>query len=395
MKKRLLALAMGLLALGMTTGVSGSSDAGSHKIGVLVYDIADEEVMAFREYLQEYVAPTFGDVQFQYSDSIMSEEEALDFIDRAGSDGVEGILSFLSYDLEAEVDACEESGMYYMIASGTVPEDQLEAVKKNPWFLGVAGPGAEMEQQAVEEMTLRFGTMADRSNSYFIMSGGAPYGNEMHRLRTVSVLDTIEEAYGLVFETTPEEMALSAEPLSFQKGALTVTVVPGYANDPSAFETMKSAFDQGVFDTVISVQPLHDMADVIGRLGCRTGIVDCYSIRNLQLFTDGRLDYVVGKYGSMIGPSFALMYNALTGYAEDFRVNGEALEINQCFWSSDNLDDYTEKYTLAASMEMNAYNYEDLFSMCKAYNPDATPESLIKLAGECSYEDVLARRGAA
>ena len=43
-------------------------------------------------------------------------------------------------------------------------------------------------------------------------------------------------------------------------------------------------------------------------------------------------------------------------------------------------------------MEINAYNYEDLYAVCKLYDPDATLEKLKTLAEAYSYEDVLARR---
>ena len=42
---------------------------------------------------------------------------------------------------------------------------------------------------------------------------------------------------------------------------------------------------------------------------------------------------------------------------------------------------------------MNAYNYEDLQHVCKDYNPDASLEELVSLAGAYTYEDALERRG--
>ena len=37
-----------------------------HKIGVLVYDLKDEQVQAFREYLEGYIGENFSDVDFLY-----------------------------------------------------------------------------------------------------------------------------------------------------------------------------------------------------------------------------------------------------------------------------------------------------------------------------------------
>lgn len=62
------------------------------------------------------------------------------------------------------------------------------------------------------------------------------------------------------------------------------------------------------------------------------GTVDCYTETNGELFKNGNLKYLCGKYESIIGPAFAAMYNAVTGYSEDFREDGKAFAIQQGFW---------------------------------------------------------------
>ncbi len=47
---------------------------------------------------------------------------------------------------------------------------------------------------------------------------------------------------------------------------------------------------------------------------------------------------------------------------------------------------------LPPALYVNAYNYEDLRSVCKVFNPDANLEQLKELAKAYTYEDVLARR---
>ena len=66
--------------------------------------------------------------------------------------------------------------------------------------------------------------------------------------------------------------------------------------------------------------------------------------------------------------------------------------ICQGFWSSDSREDYEEKYSLASSIEKEAYNYEDLQKVMAEYTPDATLEDLRKLAEAYTYEDAVARR---
>ena len=135
-----------------------------------------------------------------------------------------------------------------------------------------------------------------------------------------------------------------------------------------------------------------DIADEVSAEGAELAMIDSYTQVNQELFNSGTLQYVTGKYGSIIGPSFALMYNAVTGYADEFREDGKAVQVEQGFWTSDNHDDYTEKYSIASGIYVNAYNYEDLRSVCKVFNPDANLEQLKELAKAYTYEDVLARR---
>ena len=188
----LLALILILLcaACGGTAGKTGQkADTEIHKIGVIVYNTGDDEVIGFREYLQGYIESNFEMVDFVYSDSINTREEELAFIQNACDEGVEGFMSFLTQDLEAEVALCEKNRAYYLLASGTVAAEAFDAVADNPWFLGMFGPGEAFEFQAGADMA-RFFLKEKVGNRYFILSGGAPLGNEMHYQRTLGMLDT-------------------------------------------------------------------------------------------------------------------------------------------------------------------------------------------------------------
>ena len=393
----ILALCLGLAACsggGETPGTPTKptpTDTSLHKIGVIVYNTGDEEVIGFREYLQGYIESNFPMVKFLYSDSIQSEEQELAFIQSACDQGVEGFMSFLSRDLKAEVALCEQNKAYYLLASGTVSDEDFDAVADNPWFLGMFGPGKPFEFQAGADMA-RYFVREQTGNRYFILSGGAPLGNEMHYQRTLGILDAISTAYGVNFPQTRQELAGTAEPITLELDKLTVTICPGYISRDPYLTTAKEAYATGTYDAVLSVLPPADMIDAIGKTPL--GVVDSYNTRNLQLSSEGVLKFVVGKYSSMIGPSFALMLNAVTGHASEFREKGRAIQVTQGFWTSDSQEDYLEKYALSASAAMNAYNFDDLSKVICIYNPDANLNELVALAEACSYRAVQARRGA-
>jgi hypothetical protein len=371
-------------------GVDSVEGANTHKIGVIVYNNADDEVVSFRHYLENYIEEVFPGVTFLYSGNITSEEEELAFIQNACDEGVDGFLSFLTIDLSRELDLCAKNKVYYILASGTTSEDDFEAVADNPWFLGEVGPGTDLEYQTGMAMADHFVNQGF-GDRYFILSGGGSMGNEMHRLRTMGILDRLQETYGVTLDKTSEEIAESADPVRLTAGNLTVCVVPGYISRDEFFGTAREEYKKDQYDVVLSVLPVANMADVVK--GTHLGVVDCFSERNLQLFNRGELSYVAGKYSSLIGPSFAAMYNAVTGYAEDFRDNGKAFQLKQGFWYSVDRKDYEGKYSLANSVVTNAYNYEDLGKVCKVLNPDATLADLESLAGAYSYEEAKKRRG--
>jgi len=400
MKTKLTAL---LLALALLLGAAGCGAQGGdaaaprhsaeplHKIGVIVYNTGDEEVIGFREYLQGYIESNFEMVKFVYSDSIRSAEEELAFIQNACDEGVEGFLSFLSHDLAAEVALCAENEAYYLLASGTVSGEAFESVADNPWFLGMFGPGRPFEFQAGADMA-RFFIGEKLGTRYFVLSGGAPLGNEMHYQRTLGILDAFASAYGVAFPASREELAASDRPVTVETDRLTVTICPGYVSREEYLETARESFAAGSYDAVLSVLPPADLAMELG--GTPLGVVDSYHTRNLQLFTNGVLKFVEGKYSSLVGPAFALMLNAVTGYAADFRDNGRALQVTQGFWKSESMEDYQEKYALSSSAAKNAYNFDDLSAVIRIYNPDADLNTLIALAEACSYHAVEARRSA-
>ncbi len=396
MSKKLIALAL-VLALALGLAACGSAQPAAprytqepvHKIGVIVYNTGDDEVIGFREYLQGDIESNFEMVKFVYSDSIQNSEQELAFIQQACDEGVEGFMSFLSHDLCAEVALCEKNRAYYMLASGTVAAEDFDAVADNPWFLGMFGPGQPFEFQAGADLA-RFFIRERTGNRYFVLSGGAAMGNEMHYQRTLGILDTFASAYGIAFPMPREELAKASEPTTVELEKLTVTICPGYVSRASYLETAKQAFAAGSYDAVLSVLPPVEMAAAVGNTPL--GVVDAYHTRNLQLFTNGPLQFVVGKYSSMVGPAFALMLNAVTGYAKDFRAEGRAVRVTQGFWTSESEEDYVAKYTLSSSAAKNAYNFDDLSRVIRIYNPDADLAELVALAEACSFFAVEARR---
>ena len=367
-----------------------ASGLDSHTIGVATYNIRDAQVMMFKEYLDHYIGDCFPDVTFLYSESISGSEELMDFLELCAENGAEGVMVFGSYDLQKEVAFCAEHDMYMIRPSATSSDADFEAVASNPYYIGEIGPGSELEYEAGADMTR---TMAEDGKTYLILSGGAAEDNEMHRLRTLGMLETLQEIYGAELEQTAEELAVTEETVTVEAGGLKVTVFPGYLEREENAAAAAKMIEDGDYTTVLSSVPVSPLMEALDTVKVECGTIDCFSEDNSYGFQDGTISYVAGKYQSEIGPGFAALYNAITGNADAFRENGRAFRLKQGFWTAKSSEEYEKMYSLARSISVNAYNYEDLYSVIKSMTPEAGFDSLKTLAESFSYEACMERRG--
>ena len=361
-----------------------------HKIGVAVYDVTDDEVITFREYLTGYIQRCFPEIEFCYSYTIRSAEDEMKFLEDACAEGVEGIMSFITYDLSEEVAYCRSKGMYYVLASGTVTEEEYDSVADDPYFLGVIGPGNKIERQAGADLASYFINEMD-GKSYILFTGGANVGNEMHHARSEGALEVFEKKFGDLGQSA-EELALTEEVVRLTLGDVNLTVFPGYTTRENVEEMAIEELENHEYDFALCMFSMYSMVDVLQREGIKQGVIDCYSMTNKELFENGTLCYVAGKFSSTIGPAFAAMYNAITGYGEEFREDGKAFQMTQGYWLSKNKEEYNDQYALATGIYVNAYNYEDLCSVIKAYDTSASFEKLKSLTEAYTREEAEVRR---
>lgn len=360
-----------------------------HKIGVATYNVKDPQIMMFKEYLDGYIKGCFTDVTFLYSDTISGSEDMEAFLTLCAENGVEGVMIFGSNDLLREVELCAEHEMYVIRPSGTSSDAVFDAVADNPYFVGEIGPGAEKEYQAGEEMTR---ALAGEGKSYLILSSGASTGNEMHRLRTLAMLEVLQKVHGVTFPRSCDELAVVSEPTPIEVDGLRIMICPGYLELEKNSTAASELISSGEYTTVLSSVPVTSLIDALNSVEVECGVIDCFSEDNYFGFKKGKIAYVAGKYQSEIGPGFAALYNAVTGNADAYRVDGKGFRLEQGFWSAASESEYDSKYALASSISINAYNYEDLYSVIKSLTPEADFEDYKALVESYSYEDCLARR---
>lgn len=369
------------------------SDGDVHTIGVVVYDPDSAEMEMFADYYRDYIEEGFP-VKFLFSGKVADAETEKSFIEEAKAEGAEGIISFVGYadGLQDIIKTCEEEEIYYALGSNTVSDENYEAIKDNPWYLGSVGPDLEAVYEAGCDMTEFF--LDKDAENIVIMSGGASAGNALHKMRTQGMLDTLEEKAGLVLTGDSDKLSATDEmtELTDEDGNLHVTICPGYTEmDGAGLDNLEAAFAAGDCDTVMSAFHVSTYLDRISAKekeqdsNIMVGAIDSFSEQNFEIFKEkdafgnAPIDYVRGKYASMAGPAFAMIYNAITGTPDAVEENGEAVRLYQNLWTAKSEEEYIELYGYATGIYENAYSCDDLMEVIGQFSEDANPESFKEL----------------
>lgn len=393
-----------VLLAGFIVQAEETQEAGADEcvIGVVVYSPTSSEMSMFMDYYRNYLEEGFP-VKFFFSGETYTSDDENAFITSVKELGAKGIISFCGYDIESTLQVCEENEMYYVLGSSIISDEAYEAAKDNPWFLGTVGPQMELVYQAGCDMAETF--LEKGAKSFVIMTGGAVDGNALHAARVRGMLDVLEEQAGLVLDASSEELALSEEntTLTSEDGTVSATLVPGYTEQGDGLTNLEAAFSEGNCDALMSAFHVSTYLDKIAEKEAEqnanilVGAIDSFTETNFELFREkdafgnSPIDYVQGKYASMAGPAFALVYNAMTGHPETNTADGKAVRLYQGFWTATTREEYIELYGYTSGIYENAYSCEDLMGVIKIFAEEASPQAVKELTEAYTVEDVRAR----
>lgn len=372
------------------------------KIGVAVYDPDSSEMEMFMNYYRDYLETGFP-VKFYFSGKISTVEEENTFIEEVKAVGAQGIISFCGMDLPDTLQVCEENELYYVMGSGNISDEQFNAVKSNPWFLGTIGPNPDSVYQTGCDMAEFF--LEKGGKSFIIMTGAASSGYRNHVLRTQGMLDVLEEKAGLVLDKTSEELAGVKEntTLTSEDGSISVILCPEATEGGNGLANLETAFAEGTCDTLMSAFHVATYMDKIAAQeeaqgsNIMVGAIDSFTEDNFDAFMEkdsfgnSPIDYVNGKFASMAGASFAMVYNAITGHREANCAEDTAVRLYQDFWTATSREEYIELYGYTTGVYENAYSCDELMQVIWVFNENTTPEDMKELTEACTVEDVRNR----
>lgn len=342
------------------------------KMGILVSDATSAEALAFRTYYTEYIQNQYN-VELIYSDELKDAAGETSAIDTFITNNCKVIISFSSFDRAAQIEQCEEAGVYYAVATGTLTEEEYEAYKGYEHYIGAIGPSLDVEFQTGYDMAKYY---LDQGKTNFAIFGGAiPYYTEMHIYRAAGMLTAMVEAGGdnASYQGAATKDAIIGQ--IFTDGGLvtgeigTVNLmgyVGGYDMDDAWFGKCAQMAQTPDLEVILAVGNGSDFfGTAIAGTDVKIASVDAYASSYGDAMSAGMLDYLAGKFSASIGPIFIASYRAALG--SPVRTDeGNALALSQGYWVATSAEQFQEFYAVDSSTEAPAYTKDMLDSLLTA-----------------------------
>ncbi|MBR1757572.1 MAG: sugar ABC transporter substrate-binding protein [Lachnospiraceae bacterium] len=362
---------------------SGPDDSQNVKIGVLVSDVTSAEALAFRAYYEEYIQEQYN-VTFMYSDELADAAAEASAIDNFIANNCKAIISFASADRPAQIEQCEQNGVYYAVATGTLTEEQYEQYKGYEHYVGAIGPDLYTEYMAGYNMAKYY---LDQGYTKFGMFGGAtPYYTEMHIYRAAGMLVAMCEAGNGTYMGANDMGSMigaiygagcQLEPAVIGDVEL-VGYVAGYDFDDAWFGKLAAVANDPSVEVLLAVGSGQTAFAGFKQANQKLGDIDCYTADSVALMESGTLDYLAGKFSASIGPVFIAVLSAVQGHP--IRTEeGNAFAISQGYWVATSAEQAKEYFEVDSSKTEPAYtramldtlygaSYSDLEAFVQKYS---------------------------
>ena len=356
------------------------------KMGILVSDATSAEALAFRTYYTEYIQKQYN-VEMIYSDELTDAAGETSAIDTFITNNCKAIISFSSFDRAAQLEQCEEAGVYYAVATGTLTDEEYETYKGYEHYVGAIGPSLDVEYETGYSMAKHY---LDQGKKNFAIFGGAiPYYTEMHIYRAAGMLAAMAEAGGADYQGATGnaivgQIFADGEIKTGSIGDINIVgYVGGYDMDDAWFGKCAQMAQTADLEVILAVGNGSDFfGTAISGTDVKIASVDAYASSYGEAMEAGMLDYLAGKFSASIGPIFIATYRATLG--SPIRTpDGNALALSQGYWVATSADEFNTYYAVDSSVESPAYTKEMLDTLLTA--DYATFESFVS---KYSFEEI-------
>lgn len=351
---------------------SGLDMSKTVKMGILVSDATTAEALAFRTYYTEYIQKQYN-VEMIYSDELTDAAGETSAIDTFITNNCKAIISFSSFDRAAQLEQCEEAGVYYAVATGTLTDEEYETYKGYEYYVGAIGPSLDVEFETGYNMAKHY---LDQGKTNFAIFGGAiPYYTEMHIYRAAGMLTAMVDAggEGADYQGASDKGAIIGQIFAdgeIKTGAIgnvnVLGYVGGYDMDDAWFGKCAQMAQTADLEVILAVGNGSDFfGTAIAGTDVKIASVDAYASSYGEAMEAGMLDYLAGKFSASIGPVFIAAYRAVLG-SPVRTADGNALALSQGYWIAASAEEFNTYYAVDSSVEAPAYTKELLDTLLTA-----------------------------
>ena len=338
----------------------------TQKIGVLVSDATSAEALAFRSYYEDYIQNQYN-VEFVYSDELADAAAEKSAIETMITNNCKAIISLSSFDRPSQIEQCEEAGVYYAVATGTLTADEFDQYKSYEHYIGAIGPSLDLEYQAGYDMAKYY--LDQGMTNIAIFGGAVAYRTEMHIYRVAGMLMAMVEAGGdgASYEGLTDKDAIVGQLM--QDGEVktgnigTISILGylgGYDMDDAWFAKAGEIAQTPGLEALLCIGNGSDFfGTAISGTEVKIASVDSFTETYKDAMDAGTLDYMAGKFSASIGPIFIATYRAVLG-SPVRDSDGNALALDQGYWTASNSEEFATCLSVDSDKENPAYSKADL-----------------------------------
>jgi len=341
------------------------------KIGVVAFDPSAEQFLAMKSYF-EYLKTKIN-LDFIYSEAIGNAEGELAFIESCAAAGCKAIIGYFNVARVASVQLCIDKGMYYI---GVAEEPSVyDAFKDDPFYLG----GWYNETQNYDAGYEMGKALIDAGSTRLVyVSGGRDYGVQMFIERSSGFMDAIKDAKAEGKDVTLVADVGGWPELGTYKPAQDDAIQQGFDGLGCSFGAAtwyQALLNAGMSDSV------------------KIAAIDAFSDLTDTAWNSGQMACTPIEITSMFGAGIPMLLNSLEGDLDVARNNGQAARLEISWWLIKTADEFNA-YSAIETGGIWCWNAEDILSVVKAVNPNATFQDIADLYSADSIEEIEARRSA-
>ena len=315
--------------------VEVTAPAGPFKVGVAT-NSAGEAWEIQRKYYETELATTLN-MEFMFSETVQDAAALIDFIDQAYAAGCEGIISYHTSQegVAQAARKCQDLGLYYVTQNSKVTDEVADL----PFNIGHCGADPVKMGETYKEL---FQDMlsGDEPKSLVLYSCGAVGQIAMsHYYTATGILEAYQEAYGLTFDASIDEILNRQEPgeISTGRDDVKIYIFPGIDFE-GAVVGCQAALQTGEYDILATPAMFQNFTTAVDEIEKQTGkniaivgTVDINDFTKTGFESTDSLGNPVLEAGVInplcpAGGINALeVYNGLVGAGENMKDGGKAV----------------------------------------------------------------------